>query len=187
MTRENRRQKLESFGRAPEQLAAALRQFPKKMWLYKPASNRWSIHEIILHLADNEANAYIRCRRLIAEPGKPAPTYDASVWAGTLGYFHQSTKEAFELLRRLRRMTFQLLVNLPEQVWSHTAEEETGPLSLDQWLEMQERHIPHHNEQMRRNYEEWATTHPPRKPASRPAKLSPTSAGTKLVALNASL
>jgi hypothetical protein len=188
MTRESRRQKIESFGRAPEVLAAALRQFPKKMWLYKPAPERWSIHEIILHLADSEANAYIRCRRLIAEPGKPVLTYDASVWAGTLGYFHQSTKEAFELLRRLRRMTYQLLVNLPEQVWSNTVEQpEQGTLSLDQWLEMQERHIPHHIEQMRGNYEEWAKTHPLRKAPSRPLKSVPTSAATKLIALNAGL
>ncbi len=185
VTLENRRRTIESFGRAPELLAAALRQFPKKMWLYKPVRERWSIHEIILHLADSEANAYIRCRRLIAEPGKPVLTYDAGVWAATLGYFHQSTKEAFELLRRLRRMTYQLLVNLPEKVWSNTAEQpEKGTLSLDQWLEMQERHIPHHIEQMRWNYEEWASTLPPRKAPSRPQKLTTPSAGTKLVALN---
>jgi DinB superfamily len=186
VTREDRRQKLESFGRAPELLAAALRQFPRKMWLYKPAPNHWSIHETILHLADSEANAYIRCRRLIAEPGKPVLIYDAGVWADTLGYFHQSTKEAFELLRRLRRMTYQLLINLPEQVWSNTAEQpEKGTQSLDQWLEMQERHIPYHIEQMRRNYEEWARTHPPRRAPSRPQKFATESAGAKLAALNA--
>ena len=38
MTREERRQKLESFGRAPALLSAALRQFPKKMWLYRPCA-----------------------------------------------------------------------------------------------------------------------------------------------------
>ena len=64
-----RRQQLESFGRAPALLSVALRQFPKKMWLYKPSADRWSIHEIILHLADSEASGYVRCRRFIAEPG----------------------------------------------------------------------------------------------------------------------
>ncbi len=69
MKRDDRRQKVESFGRAPALLSAALRQFPKKMWLYKPSADRWSIHEIILHLADSEASAYMHCRRFIAEPG----------------------------------------------------------------------------------------------------------------------
>jgi hypothetical protein len=171
MMREERRQKLESFGRAPALLSAALRQYPKKMWLYKPSPDRWSIHEIILHLADSEATSYVRCRRFIAEPGSPVLKFDAARWAGTLGYFHQSTREALEIIRRLRKMTYQLIVTLPEAVWSHTVEHpRDGELSLDRWIEMQERHVPHHIEQMRQNYERWLATHPPRKPATPSAK-----------------
>ena len=68
MRQDARRQKLESSGRAPALLSSALRQFPKKMWIYKPANERWNIHEIIMHLADSEASAYVRCRAYIAEP-----------------------------------------------------------------------------------------------------------------------
>lgn len=57
MTREERREKLESFGHAPALLSAALRQFPKKKWLYKISQDRWSIHETILYLADSGASA----------------------------------------------------------------------------------------------------------------------------------
>jgi hypothetical protein len=187
MTRENRKHKIESFGRAPAILAAALRGFPKKMWLYKPEPDRWSIHEIILHLADSEANGYIRCRRLIAEPGQPVLEYDAQRWAGSLGYFYQSTKEALDLIRRLRRMTYQLLLALPESVWMNTVEHPLeGQISLDHWLDLQERHIPHHIEQMKQNHTAWAVTHPPRKPATpRPKGLA---VGSKpLVTLNATL
>jgi hypothetical protein len=167
MNREVRRQQLESFGRAPDLLSAALRPFPKKMWLYKPSPERWSIHEIILHLADSEANAYIRCRRLIAEPGSSVLKFDPARWAGTLGYFHQSTREALEIIRRLRRVTYQLLVALPDSVWEHTVNHPTdGRLSLAGWIEMQERHIPHHIDQIKQNYDMWLKTHPPRKPAS---------------------
>ena len=35
MTRQERRLKLDAFGSAPVLLARALRQFPKKMWMYK--------------------------------------------------------------------------------------------------------------------------------------------------------
>ncbi len=167
MTRADRKQKLESFGWAPSLLWAALRYFPKKMWAYKPAPDRWSIHEIVLHLADSEANAYIRCRGLIAEPGKPVLSYDADAWASSLGYFYQSSKEALEVIRRLRRMTYQLLMHLPESVWSNRVEHaQSGEMSLEHWLQMQEHHIPYHIEQMRKNYEEWVKTHPPRKSPS---------------------
>jgi DinB superfamily len=169
MTREERRRMVDSFGRAPFLLSATLRQFPKKMWLYKPLPDRWSIHEVILHLADSEANSYVRCRRFIAEPGTAVFKIDAARWAGSLGYFHQSTREALEVIRRLRKMTYQLLVTLPDNVWLNTVEHpRDGKISLEQWVQLQERHIPHHLEQMKSNHDLWARTHPPRKPATRP-------------------
>src|ERR1700733_5736106 len=119
MTRDERRKMLESFGRAPALLSGVLRQLPKKMWLYKPSAERWSIHEIILHLADSEASSYVRCRQLIAPPGAPIEKFDTARWAGTLGYFHQSTREALEIIRRLRRMTHHLLTAVPEPVSIH--------------------------------------------------------------------
>ena len=98
MRQDSRRQKLESFGRAPALLSAALRQFPKKMWIYKPANERWSIHEIILHLADSEASAYVRCRAYIAEPAAgDAAKFNASRWAGSLGYFTKARAKPWKL------------------------------------------------------------------------------------------
>ena len=185
MTRDERRQMLESFGRAPALLSAVLRQLPKKMWLYKPAPERWSIHEIIVHLADSEASSYVRCRHLIAEPGKAVAEFDPARWAGTLGYFHQSTREAIEIIRRLRKMTYQLLITLPEPIWLHTLEiPAEGEVSLEKWIERQERHIPHHIDQVKQNYEIWLGTHPPRKPASRSERPGPPS---RMMSLSAEL
>jgi hypothetical protein len=158
-----RLQKLESFGHAPSLLSSALRELPKQMWLYKPSPERWSVHEIILHLADSEAIAYMVCRRFIAEPGSSLLNFDGARWAETLGYFHQSTREALELVRQLRRMTYQLLLTLPEPVWERSVAHPTqGPLTLRQWIEIQERHIPHHLDQMKQNYQSWLETNPTR-------------------------
>jgi hypothetical protein len=162
-----RPEKLEYFGRAPAFLFAVLRQFPKKMWLFEPAPDRWSIHQTILHLADSEASAYVCCRRYIAERGSLDLRFDSARWADSLGYCHQSTREALEIIRRLRKMTYQLLVALQHAARTSAAEHtmEAG-LSLDDWLEHHERHILHHIAQMRENYGIWRRTHPPRKPAS---------------------
>jgi DinB superfamily len=152
-----RRQQLESFGRAPTLLSAALRQFPKKkVWRYKPSADRWSIHEIILHLADSEVSVYIRSRHLVAKPDSSVLKFDPARWAGSLGYSHQSSHDALEIIRCLRKATYQLLVLLPESVWENTVEHpEGGRLSLARWIEIQERHIPHHIDQMKQNYDTW--------------------------------
>jgi len=168
-----RRKILESFGRSPALLSAALREFPRKMWLYKPSAERWSIHEIILHLADSEASGYMLCRHFIAEPGITPVEFDPGRWADSLGYFHQSTREALEIIRRLRRMTYQLLVTVPDAIWSHTiVRSRPGDILLEQWVELQEQHIPHHVDQMRENYMEWLERNPPRRAATH-SHLSP--------------
>ncbi len=170
MRRDERRQKLESFGRGPALLSAALRPLPKKMWLYRPAPDRWSIHEIIHHLADSEASGYVQCRTFIAEPGTRFLELNAVRWTDSLGYFHQSTREAIEIIRRLRKMTYGLLVSLPESAWSYALEDaNSGEMFLEHWLDRQERHIPHHIDQIHQNYQFWLEANPPRKaPLSQP-------------------
>jgi hypothetical protein len=172
MTRDERRLMLESFGRGPALLCAALRPLPKKMWLYQPSSGRWSIHEIILHLTDREVNSYFSFRRSIAEPHREFTGFDAAQWAGSLGYFHQSTREAIEIIRRLRKMTYQLAVALPPTVWLRTVTHaQQGEITLEDWLQEEERHIPAYIDQMRQNYALWLQCHPPRKSASRALEL----------------
>ncbi len=168
MQPQGRHKKLEAFGRGPGLLAEALRKCPKKMWLYRPAADRWSIHEIILHLADSEAESYVRCRQFIAQPGSPVLVYHASVWASSLGYFHQSTREALGLITRLRKMTHQILCYVPDSVWAHTAQHpKRGTMTLDGWLDTQIVHLPHHIDQIYENHAAWAATHRQRKPAVR--------------------
>jgi hypothetical protein len=165
-------EKLASFGRAPYSLLTALRQFPKKMWLFEPASNQWSIHKTILHLADSEASAYICCRRYIAENGSLDLRFDSARWAETLGYCHQSTREALEIIRRLRKATYGLLVAFQEGAQANgPGESPGGELSLDDWLEYHQGHIVHHIVQMKQNYNIWQRSHPPRKSASASQRL----------------
>lgn len=171
METQTRQQMVDLFGRGPVLLVDALRRCPKKMWLYRPATHRWSIHEIILHLADSEAYAYVCCRQFIAEPGSEVTECDASTWATSLGYFHQSTREALGLVSRLRKMTHQILRFVPDSVWAHTNQvPPKGTMTLDRWLELQANHIPHHIEQIHQNLDDWSKTHRPRKPASRLAR-----------------
>ncbi|OQY98510.1 MAG: hypothetical protein B6D35_11920 [Candidatus Brocadia sp. UTAMX2] len=156
MTQEERIQKIESYGKGHLQLTEALKQFPKTMWSFKPSPDRWSIHEIIIHIADSEANAYVKCRKLIAEPGKSIAAYDQDKWSAALHYRDQNTEEALELFRRLRLSSYALIKALPESVWSDSVgsmENETA--TLDNWLEVYEQHIPGHISQMKKRFVEW--------------------------------
>src|SRR6202453_4134893 len=171
--REEISRELELFGFGPTLLQAALRQFPKKMWCYQPRDDRWSIHDIVIHLADSEASAYIRCRRFIAEPGSPVLKFDGQRWAQSLGYFNQSAREALDIIFHLRKATYKLLCALPDPVWDNRVmHHRVGEITLKKWMMIHERHIPHHVDRMRENYTVWARTHPQRKPAT-PSQVEP--------------
>lgn len=154
----SRAQKLESYRDAYNLLLNELEKFPKEMWKFRPGPGKWSIHEILIHIADSEANSYIRCRRLIAEPGSDVLGYDQDKWANLLDYHSRDTDEYIELFRLLRKLSYDLLKDLPETSWTHTIHHsERGLITFDEWLDNYEEHIPVHIEQMHRNLAAWKT------------------------------
>ncbi len=154
-----RADKIESYGAAYDALVAALAQYPRESWRHRAPFDPWTIHEIVVHIADSEANSYIRCRRLIAEPGSEVMAYDENHWASALDYSSQSPDDAVELFRRLRGNTYRLIRTLPDSAWANTVyHPENGTMTLDDWLDVYERHVRDHVEQMRLIYEHWRQT-----------------------------
>ncbi len=156
MTSEERNKIIESYGSAHRKLVAALKRFPQEMWQFRPAPDRWTIHEIVIHITDSEANSFVRCRRFIAEPGSTVLGYDEMKWAHDLKYHHQSIKDALELFKWLRHNSYALIKTLPESTWSNSVTHtEDGKILMDDWLNTYERHIPDHIAQMDANLHDW--------------------------------
>jgi uncharacterized damage-inducible protein DinB len=151
-----RQKRIESYGHAHARLVEALQQFPKEMWHYRASADGWTIHEIVVHITDSEANSFIRCRRAIAEPGSAVLGYDEMQWARALRYGEQNTDDALELFKWLRGNTYKLVRSLPEGAWSNIIQHsESGPMTLDMWLDVYERHVPEHVAQMEAVFDVW--------------------------------
>ena len=71
-----RNEKIELYGNGYDLLIEALKDIPREMWRFKPAPKEWSVHEVLVHLADSESNAALRARKLIVEPGGTLMGYD---------------------------------------------------------------------------------------------------------------
>ena len=156
LTPAERHQEIEAYGWAYDTLVNGLQEFPREMWRFRPSSDEWSIHELVIHITDSEANSYARCRRFIAEPGSTVMAYDERQWARALDYHSQSPEAALELFRLLRRASYELIRALPAAVWANTIEHpENGRMTMDDWLDVYTRHIPEHVAQMRRVHAAW--------------------------------
>ncbi len=152
----DRQRKLLTYANAYDELTAALERFPREMWQFRPAPDGWTIHETIIHITDSEANSFVRCRRLVAEPGSTVMGYDENVWLRRLDYHAQSTDDALALFRWLRGNSYKLIAHQPEAVWANTVtHSDSGPMTLDDWLDTYARHVSDHIAQMQVAYDAW--------------------------------
>jgi hypothetical protein len=147
---------IESFASAPDRLEQALRELPREMWDFKPSPDVWSVREIVIHMPDSEASAFVRCRKIIAQSGSTVEVYDQDDWCRTLDYRRRSVENALTLFRALRVSTVEVLRTVDDSVWgNYVNHPEDGKVTLRRWLEMYDLHATRHIEQMRRNLDDW--------------------------------
>jgi hypothetical protein len=157
MNKQERNDKIEAYGRGYDLLTTALAGVPREAWSYKPSAEDWSVHEIIVHMADSESMAALRARKLIVEPGTALMGYEESKWAGALNYQKQDADDALQVIRLARQTTYRLLKTLPDDVFEHAVihPESSDPYTFDRWLNIYARHIPDHVEQLKKAHEAW--------------------------------
>jgi hypothetical protein len=156
-----RKSKIELYGQGYDLLVQALKGIPREMWKFKPAAQEWSVHEILVHLADSESNAALRARKLIVEPGGTLMGYDQDKWTLELDYHEQSYEDSLEIVRLVRKTTYELLKKQPDEVFDHWVKhpEYEEPYTFDDWLRIYSAHIPGHVDQIRNNYKIWRDQH----------------------------
>ena len=140
---------LERYRRAPELLAVVLTGVFGEEEDFAPALGKWSIRQVITHLADSEVVAAHRFRQIIAEENPTLIAFDQEAWARNLAYANRKPKQCLESFRRLRSETYELLKALPESAFvrrgHHT---ERGPTTLQSLVELNAQHAENHARQM---------------------------------------
>jgi hypothetical protein len=115
MTEAELKQHLDAAEKNPRQLAAATSELPAETLRYKPAPDKWSILEILGHLADVEIMYGHRIRQMLADEKPVIAPMDQNAWAANLGYMETPAPEMIALfgvnrhhnLRILRRVKAQ--------------------------------------------------------------------------------
>lgn len=157
MDTKERNEKIEAYGRGFDLLTAALAKVPKEAWEFRPEPNEWSVHEIVVHMADSESMSALRARKLIVEPGSQLMGYEEAKWADALEYKKQNVDDALQVIKYARLTTYNLLKTLPDAVFAHVVKhpEHDEPYTFERWLTIYARHIPNHIEQIEKTVEAW--------------------------------
>jgi hypothetical protein len=135
----------------PKKLAALARKLNKKQLTPKPAPDKWSISEILAHLADAELVASWRLRHIIGNNGAPIQAFDQNVWAETFDYAHRDPKESLEVFQVLRANNLAMLKALPKELWeNYGMHQERGKESVAHIVRMYAGHDLNHLAQVER-------------------------------------
>ncbi|HEY3162991.1 MAG TPA: DinB family protein [Candidatus Limnocylindrales bacterium] len=151
MDETQRRGLLDRYGAGIAAVRAALAGITEAELDRKPAEpDGWTARQVAHHLADSESMAYIRLRRLIAEDDPFIQGYDEPEWARRLHY-DRPIETSVAVLAAVRAASLQLLQSLTPAEWERTGtHSESGPYSVEGWLEIYAGHSHDHADQIRR-------------------------------------
>jgi len=114
--------------------------------------NGWSARQIIHHLADSEAQSYVRLRRLVAEPeGVLLVNVDEDSWAkeAKLGYETAPVENSIAIYAAVRAGSLDVIKRLEESdVEKSGVHPESGKFTIEKWLFNYTKHSLEHGEQL---------------------------------------
>jgi hypothetical protein len=91
---------------------------PKEL-RWNPAPGKWSIAEIVAHLADVEIVASWRMRSVLGANGTAIQPFDQDAWASVFEYGKRDLKQSLEVFRVLRENNLAMLKALPQERWDN--------------------------------------------------------------------
>jgi len=159
MTPSERRKLIARYSRGPALLERALKKVPPSARKWRPGKGKWSVHEIVCHCADSEANGAIRLRFVLGEENPALVAYDQDRWARVFAYHRLPLGEAMAVVKSVRALTTRLIKGLPGAAWHRAGtHSESGRYTAEHWLEVYAEHLEKHARQIMRNVAAWEKT-----------------------------
>ena len=133
----------------PARLKKATARLTPKQLRWKPAPEKWSIAEVLAHLADAEIVGSWRMRSVVCASGTTLQPYDQDSWAAAFQYGKREAKQSLELFRVLRENNVAMLKSLPKEAWdTHGMHLERGKETLAHIVRMFAGHDVNHVRQV---------------------------------------
>jgi hypothetical protein len=142
---------LKVLNSTPKELSSLLKGIPKSKLTKRPEPDKWSIAEILGHMADVEIVCSFRIRLILGSSGTPIQGFDQDAWANFSNYSKQDSSVSLEAYRLNRKRNIQLLNSLNRKQWNYYGmHSERGKETVSRITEMLAGHDINHGDQIRR-------------------------------------
>jgi hypothetical protein len=123
---------------------------PKKL-TERPTENKWSIAEILAHLAEDEIATAWRYRQMVEHDGIDLAGFDQDLWARLGNYRSRSPHQSLQLFQLLRAANLAFLEQLSPGQWDCCGmHAERGRITVRDLAAHMAGHDANHVEQIRR-------------------------------------
>jgi hypothetical protein len=134
-----------------KKLASLIKGVPTAKLRKRPAPEKWSVAEILAHLADTEIVGGWRMRVILGAPGTPIAAFDQDSWVTSGHYEKRDPRKAVEQFRVLREANLALLKSLTPEQWKHFGiHSERGEETIEHITRMFAGHDLNHIQQIER-------------------------------------
>jgi hypothetical protein len=126
-----------AMAEVPDLLRRLARGLSEKQLATRPAPGKWSIREIVAHLADGEVVLGSRYRFIAAMDRPPLPGYDQDAFVANLGVGRATTADLLDDFAMARAVNLGLLERVGEDAWDRVGlHAERGEESLGSLVTM---------------------------------------------------
>ena len=140
---------LDVQARTPQELERLVTRASAARLRKRPAPEKWSIAEILAHLADVEIVVGWRIRVILGAPGTPIPVMDQDTWVAAGHYDKRDPHKSIELFRVLREANLALFKTLTPEQWKHHGiHSERGVETVEQIVRLYAGHDLNHTRQI---------------------------------------
>ncbi len=132
-----------------KKLARLIKGVPASKLRKRPAPDKWSVAEILAHLADAEIVGGFRMRFILGAPGTPVVAFDQDSWVVSGHYNKRDPRKSIELFRTVREANLAMLKSLTPEQWKHYGmHSERGQESIEHIVRMFAGHDLNHLRQL---------------------------------------
>src|SRR5215470_14547001 len=108
---------LQLQGQAVGILEGLISSASNQQLIARPRKDRWSIGEILAHLAEDEIATAWRYRQMVEHSGIELPGFDQDMWANLGNYRSRTPRESLALFQLLREANLKFLEQLAPEQW----------------------------------------------------------------------
>jgi hypothetical protein len=131
-------------------IADLVQGLPDAKLCQRPLPDKWSVKEIIAHLAEDELVTSWRYRQMIENNGCPLASFDQDQWSRLGDYRCWNPADALDMFRLLREANLRMLRNLAAEEWDRFGvHAERGRISVRDLAQHMAGHDMNHVDQIR--------------------------------------